>query len=238
MYDRVQRKIAEVQIRQEKQKTEKQELDRKIEGLERKKLSYPSAVNKVLDAVREEFARIGRKPEPYVLCETLEITDESWRNAVEGYLNTQRFFILVEPENFDIALGIYDKLRREKKAYGVGLINTQKMEDYNKAPQGTLATVVTSKNKYAKRFINMILGKVQMCERYSDLKKYPTSITKECMKYQNRVASAIRPEIFNVPFIGKNAFKIQLEQAKEKRTELEEVMKQTPKSKRNIARVC
>ena len=62
----------------------------------------------------------------------------------------------------------------------------------------------------------MILGKVQMCERYSDLKKYPTSITKECMKYQNRVASAIRPEIFNVPFIGKNAFKIQLEQAKEK----------------------
>ena len=229
IYDRVQRKIAEVQIRQEKQKTEKQELDRKIEGLERKKLSYPSAVNKVLDAVREEFARIGRKPEPYVLCETLEINDESWRNAVEGYLNTQRFYILVEPENFDIALGIYDKLRREKKAYGVGLINTQKMEDYNKAPQGTLATVVTSKNKYAKRFINMILGKVQMCERYSDLKKYPTSITKECMKYQNRVASAIRPEIFNVPFIGKNAFKIQLEQAKEKRTELEEVMKQTQK---------
>jgi len=45
MYDRVQRKIAEVQIKQEKQKTEKQELDRKIEGLERKKLSYPTAVN-------------------------------------------------------------------------------------------------------------------------------------------------------------------------------------------------
>lgn len=229
MYDRVQRKIAEVQIRQEKYKTEKQELDRKIEGLERKKLSYPPAVDEVLRAVREEFARIGRKTEAHVLCETLEITDESWRNAVEGYLNTQRFYILVEPESFDIALGIYDKLRREKKAYGAGLINTQKMEDYDKAPQGTLATVVKSKNKYAKRFINMILGKVQMCERYSDLKKYPTSITKECMKYQNRVASAIRPEIFHVPFIGKHAFKIQLEQARQKRTELEKIMKQAQK---------
>lgn len=141
-------------------------------------------------------------------------------------MNTQRFYILVKPENFDIALGIYDKLRREKKAYGAGLINTQKMEDYDKVPQETLATVVKSKNKYAKRFINMILGKVQMCERYSDLKKYPTSITKECMKYQNRVASAIRPEIFNVPFIGKNAFKIQLEQARQARTELEKAMKQ------------
>lgn len=237
MYGRVQRKIAEVQIKQERQKTEKQELDRKIEGLERKKLSYPPAVNEVLHAVREEFARIGREPEPYVLCETLEIIDESWRNAVEGYLNTQRFYILVEPENFDIALGIYDKLRREKKAYGAGLINTQKMEDYDKAPQGTLATVVKSKNKYAKRFINMILGKVQMCERYSDLKKYPTSITKECMKYQNRVASAIRPEIFNVPFIGKNAFKIQLEQARQARTELEKAMKQAQEQREALESV-
>ncbi len=221
MYAKVQRKIAEVQIELRAKQEEKQELDGKIGQLERKKLSYPEAVNHVLDAVREEFARIGRKSEPYVLCETLEITDENWRNAVEGYLNTQRFYILVEPESFDIALGIYDKLRREKKAYGVGLINTQNMDKYHTAPAGTLATVVTSKNKYAKRFVNMVLGRVQMCERYSDLKKYPTSITRECMKYQNRVASAIKPEIFSVPFIGKNAFKVQLEQARRQREALE-----------------
>ncbi len=222
MYGKVQQKMAEVKIRQSRQQEEKLELEHKIEQLERKKLSYPPAVNCVLEAIREEFARIGRKAEPYVLCETLEITDESWRNAVEGYLNTQRFYILVEPEHFDIALGIYDKLRREKKAYGAGLINTQNMETYEEAPAGTLASAVTSKNKYAKRFINMVLGKVQMCERYSDLKKYQTSITKECMRYQNRVASAIKPEIFSVPFIGKHAFKVQLEQAKEQRTSLDE----------------
>ena len=222
MYGKVQQKMAEVNPRQSRQQEEKLELEHKIEQLERKKLSYPPAVNCVLEAIREEFARIGRKAEPYVLCETLEITDESWRNAVEGYLNTQRFYILVEPEHFDIALGIYDKLRREKKAYGAGLINTQNMETYEEAPAGTLASAVTSKNKYAKRFINMVLGKVQMCERYSDLKKYQTSITKECMRYQNRVASAIKPEIFSVPFIGKHAFKVQLEQAKEQRTSLDE----------------
>ncbi len=85
---------------------------------------------------------------------------------MEGYLNTQRFYILVEPENFDIALGIYDRLRKEKKAYGVGLINTQNLEEYDTAPEGSLATVVSSKNKYAKRYVNMILGKVHMCEHY------------------------------------------------------------------------
>lgn len=234
MFAKVQQKIAEVAIRANQQQQQKQELIKIIEGLERKKLSYPDAVNRVLEAIREEFARIGRKPEPKVLCQALEISDESWRNAVEGYMNTQRFYILVEPESFDIALGIYDRLRKEKKAFGVGLINTQNLEAYDTAPSDTLASVVTSKDKYAKRFINMLLGKVHLCERYEDLKKYPTSITKECMKYQNRVASAIKPDIFSVPFIGKNAFKVQLEQAREKQKILDKEIQKTEEHLGNL----
>ena len=220
MYNKIQQKKAEIQIRLNQLSRERQELDKKIELLSKKQLTYAPEVICVLDSIRAEFQRIGRKAEPFVLCELLEIREEAWRNAVEGYLNTQRFYILVEPEHFDIALGIYDRLRRDKKAYGVGLINTQSMEAYDAAPAGSLATVVTSKNIYARRFVNMLLGKVQMCERYDELKKYPTSITKECMKYQNRVASAIKPAIFETPFIGSNAFKVQLEQSRAKRQQL------------------
>lgn len=224
MYGRVQMKKAEVAIRRNAADKEKQELEKRIELLNKKKLSYPDEVNRVMEAIRAEFMRIGRTPEPRVLCELLEITDGAWRNAVEGYLNTQRFYILVEPENFDIALGTYERLRKEQKVYGVGLINAQKLEKYDTAPEGSLATVVTSPNVHAKRFINMVLGKVHMCSHYSELKKYPTSITRECMKYQNHVASAIRPEIYATPFIGKDAFQVQLEQAKQKRVELKGVL--------------
>lgn len=145
------------------------------------------------------------------------------------YLNTQRFYVLVEPENFDIALGIYDRLRKEKKVYGVGLINTRDLENYDTAPAGTLASVVTSQNQYARQYSNMILGKVQMCERYEDLKKYPISITKGCMRYQNRVASAIKPEVFRVPFIGKNAFTVQLVQAEEEYQKMNELLENQEK---------
>lgn len=220
MRNRVLQKRAEVQNKEAVVSGEKQELDRKIEQLMKKKLSYAGDVERVRTSIKEEFQRIGRTPEPRILCEMLEITDDTWRNAVEGYLNTQRFYIMVEPENFDIALGIYDKLRKEKKAYGVGLINTQNLEEFDMAPEGSLATVVSSKNKYAKRYINMILGKVHMCDHYRDLKNYKTSITKECMKYQNNVASAIKPAIFETPYIGQNALKVQLEQAKQKREEM------------------
>lgn len=237
MYEKIRRKSAEVQIHLARRREELKELEHKISNLEKKKLSYPESVERLREAISEEFIRIGRKAEPRVLCEALEITDESWRNAVEGYLNTQRFYLLVEPENFDIALGTYDRLRREKKVYGVGLINARGLEQYDKAPEGTLASVVTSRNPYARRFVNMVLGKVQMCSRYEDLKKYPVSVTRECMKYQNRVASAIRPEIFRVPFIGQNAFKVQLEQAKAERKDLESLVRELEERLENLERV-
>ena len=224
--DKVFKKRAEVSAGEASVSGQKQELDRKIERLKKRRLSYAEDVERVRTAIKEEFQRIGRAPEPRILCELLEITDDSWRNAVEGYLNTQRFYILVEPENFDIALGTYDRLRKEKKAYGVGLINTQNLDKYDTAPEGSLATVVASKNKYAKRYINMILGKVHMCTHYRDLKNYRTSITKECMKYQNNVASAIKPAIFETPYIGQNALKVQLEQAREKSEEIKKQLEQ------------
>ena len=220
MSTKVSRRLFELEGELRTKASKKQELEFRIENLKKKKLSYPSDVNRVAEAIREEFQRIGRKPEPRILCDLLEITDDEWRNAVEGYLNTQRFYILVEPDNFDIALGTYDKLRRERKAYGVGLVNTQRLSEFDHAPEGSLATVVTSKNKYAKRYINMVLGKVMMCNHYSELKKHKTAITRECMRYQNHVASAIRPEIFETPYIGKNAIRVQLEQANLQLTEI------------------
>ena len=226
MRNRVLQKKADVQAKEAAVSGEKQELDRKIELLMKKKLSYTDDVERVRTSIKEEFQRIGRTPEPRILCELLEITDDTWRNAVEGYLNTQRFYILVEPENFDIALGIYDRLRKERKAYGVGLINTQNLEEFDTAPEGSLATVVSSKNKYAKRYINMILGKVHMCDHYRELKKYKTSITRECMKYQNNVASAIKPAVFETPYIGQSALKVQLEQAKQKREEIKKQLEE------------
>lgn len=225
----LQGELAKQQIQLKQNYAEREKLNKKISKLRRKKLTYPSGVELLTETIQEEFASLGREIQPGVLCEMLEIQDEEWRNAVEGYLNTQRFYVLVEPENFDIALGIYDRLRKEKKVYGVGLINTRDLENYDTAPAGTLASVVTSQNQYARQYSNMILGKVQMCERYEDLKKYPISITKGCMRYQNRVASAIKPEVFRVPFIGKNAFTVQLVQAEEEYQKMNELLENQEK---------
>ena len=205
--------------RQEEQlASEMTELNHKIENLSKRKLDYGKHVDLLQTAIKEELVRLGRNREVRVLCELLTITDETWRNAIEGYLNTQKFYLLVEPEDFDIALSVYERLK-EEGLHSVGVINTRKLEEYEIENDGTLAAKVTSKNVYAKRFVNMLLNNVVLCERVEDLKKYNRAITPSCVRYQNRVAVIINPKLYEVPFIGAEAYKVQLERAKADRTE-------------------
>lgn len=204
---------------------ELKEIGLQIGNLEKKKLNYSSMVVRLKEAIEEGLLKLNRNVQPKILCELLEITDERWRNAVEGYLNTQRFYLLVEPEGFDLALNIYDRLQHQEGLYGVGLINTARLEKFEQETENTLATIVTSKNKWAKRYVNMILGKVAMCDKAEELKNYTDAITPDCMRYKNHVASAINPSIYEVPYIGMEAYRVQLEQMKRLKEEKLKLLK-------------
>ena len=77
MSGKVSRRLFQLETEMQKLYSEYKERELHIENLKKKKLSYPEDVNRVIEAVREEFVRIGRTPEPRVLCELLEITDDT-----------------------------------------------------------------------------------------------------------------------------------------------------------------
>lgn len=234
MYQKVQNRLAEINVEMRGRKEESGKLEHDIQELEKKRLIYPQEVNGLRREIREQFLKLSRKSEVRILCELLEMEDARWQNAAEGYLNTQRFYLLVEPADFDVALSVYEKMRSQKKVYGVGLINTAKLEQYDKTPAGSLAEKVTSKNVWARRYINMVLGKVHCCGSYQELKQYPVAITRQCMRYQNHVASAIPPKIYETPYIGAEAYKKQLEQCRLKKTSLEKVINELEEKKKNL----
>ncbi len=205
-------------------------VDHEIYLLEQNKRTFPNKyVEFLYNQLKTNFKKVGKDSEPHILCEILEITDEKWRNAVEGYLNTQRFYILVDPEDYNYALSIYDLLRKQKKIYGVGLINAANLQKFDEAKENSLASVVTSNNIYARRFINSFLNRVTLCNSYKNLKNYPAAITKTCIKYQNRVATVINPKIYETPWIGQESYKVQLEKAKESKAKLEKEIKEKSK---------
>lgn len=56
------------------------------------------------DEINKEFKKRGILSEARFACEyVIGLTDEAWRDVIEGYLGRRRYTILVEPEYYDLA---------------------------------------------------------------------------------------------------------------------------------------
>lgn len=187
-----------------------QQLRTEIENLRKKQRPYGEQL-RTLRAILTE--RLGARSPVWVLCEELEIRDEAWRDAIEGYLNTQRFDLLVEPLAFAEALSIYEREKRTHNLDGVGLVDTEKEQKHlGSVRTGSLAEFLDTQNAVARARIHHVLGRVMCADDEQDLRRHTHAVTKTCMSYSNLVARQIPRERFEVPYIGAQAIVRQLEQ--------------------------
>ncbi|WP_008825250.1 ATP-binding protein [Haloplasma contractile] len=195
-------------------------IEQDIKSLSSKKLVYPRYVTDLQQAIHQGLKReLGKDIEPKILCELLNVKDDKWQNAIEGYLNTQRFNLIIEPEYFDHALEIYERVKYKRNIHTTGLVNTKRLKQYEESDENSLSYMVTSKNKHASNYVNMLLNKVVRCETVDELKNHRIAITPTCMVYKNKTARQIKEDVYKIPFIGQDAYKKQLEQKRELRAE-------------------
>lgn len=164
--------------------------------------------------------RHGQAISVWIIADELEIADPRWTDALEGYLHTQKFYLLVEPAWFEEALDIYDKAKRSDNLYDIGLIDIERLSAENPvARPGSLATAVRTDNPLIQCFIDYVLGDVICCDRATDLRKHRRAITDSCMLYQNFVARQLNPARYRDRYIGKSAILAQIAvlEAREKR---------------------
>jgi len=214
------------------QKTEKE-----LSLLEQKKYPYRKEVTALISLLENELSRsVGRSVTVRPFCEYLEITDETWRNAVEGFLNTQRFDLFVEPQYFRKAAGIYERFKSEHGIYGVGIVDTGKLDGYREYAEGSLADKVSSDYEYARLYANMLLGNVMCVDDAEQLNRYPRSITTSCMVYRNHTVRAINPNVYQKPYIGNRAIEIQFDIMKRKKAELKETLSSIRERENDVRR--
>ncbi len=192
-----------------------------ITRLKKKQFSYDYSVESLKKLLEQELPYVNVN----VFCELVEVSDEFWRNALEGYLNTQRFDLIVPKENFNQALKIYEKYKIKDKLSGVGLVNTKEIVKYKDTNKISLASKLNCKNKYAQGYINMLLNNVICCDDVSELENYKTAITNTCMVYKNFTARQIKETVYKVPYLGISAIKFQLQMNEKRKIELETKLK-------------
>lgn len=194
--------------------TEQADLRTTIEKLKKGIKPYKGNVAPFKSMLEKQLSdQLGRTIEVPVLADLLEVRDLSWQNAIEGYLDTQRFYLLVPEEHYAAALQIYDEAKAEHGYYDVGLVDIGRLKkDGVSSVAGSLADEIESESEDALLYAKYLLGKVMKCDSVQELNKHRTAITRSCMLYKNYVSRKLNPERYATPFLGRNAIQIQIQQ--------------------------
>lgn len=156
-------------------------------------------------------ARLKGRREPKPLCELIEVPNARWRDAVEGYLNTRRFDVIVAPEDYPRALSLYDKHKREYSLpgrgtvfiAGVGLVDIERiLRTTPRCEARSLAEQVETSDPYARAYCDFVLGDVVCVDDEQSLRKHKAAITDTVMVYRNHVARQTPRDVFSRHYIG------------------------------------
>ena len=179
---------------------------------------YPRGLLQLKKRLAEELEHQTGSPVPIdILADVLEVSDERWRGAVEGYLHTQKFYLLVDPAYYKQALSIFDRLKKEFGAMSFGLVDVGKLRERETIHprDDSLAKKVETENPLARSYIDYLLGRVVCCETAQQLREFKTAITADGMLYQGYVARSMQRDRMENAFIGHRAVSLRISRLEE-----------------------
>ena len=146
---------------------------------------------------------------------------------MEGYLNAQRFYLLVDPAYYKSALLIFDRIKKEFGFASFGLVDIGKLREREtiRPRDDSLARKVDTDNKLARSYIDYLLGRVVCCEKAEQLRNFKTAITADGLLYQGYVVRSIRRELMDDAFIGRYAVSLRVSRLEEELTQIEDQLR-------------
>ncbi len=201
---------------------EKDTLEKNKVELEKGIQQFPSNVIKLKEAIINRILEVHDKEvDVVIVAEVSDILNDRWRNAIEGYLNTRRFYLVVAPKYFNTALEVYEELNKQKNIHDTGVIDIEKIQQQNPSSrENSLAEEIKTDNEYVRLYLDYTLGFVMKCDSVSELREHNTSVTDTCMLYNSFVVRAINSKYWKTTYIGQDAVVKGLENVK---TEIEEL---------------
>ena len=199
-----------------RQMQEELEVNREVlDKLKNNIKDYPRQLLTLKTSLEERLSAVQGQPvHAHILADVLEIAEgqETWRGAVEGYLNTQKLYLLVEPEHYPDALKIFDELKGDFGTRSFGLVDIGKLRENERLDinENSLASKVQTDNPLARSYVDYLLGRVICVNLVSELRNHRTAITAQGMLYQSYVARPIPQSLMDDAFIGRKAIELRI----------------------------
>lgn len=125
----------------------------------------------ISDATRRLLAELeGRGMRPKLLCSSVRVRDEEWRDAAEVILARDREAIVLPPEQAREAITVLRELRRSQRGqfWGCRIANTARIER-QQVPKGSLAEVLEATDPLVRAFVAARIGNVRRVRTETEL---------------------------------------------------------------------
>lgn len=211
-----QRQEADADLRRIKK--EEKEARAELKELKQGKKAYPRELEEARFELRNRLhERCGKFVNVHILADLLDVKDERWHNAVEGYLGNNKLQLIVEPKYARTAMDIYQEMDT-KRFFRAAVLDTEKLtKDKHQVQPGALAEVVKAKEAYVQEYINFFLGNVKKCESLDELRECRIGVTPDCMLYQGYKLQHMNPENYTRrAYIGETSMRQRIRKLEEK----------------------
>ncbi|MFY0701761.1 MAG: hypothetical protein JXR04_13155 [Bermanella sp.] len=167
------RREQKLQGQQKKMQQIQQDMDR----LHSSQVSYPYFVEAALDAIRRECPQA----DPKVLCDYVEILDQDWQSAIEGYIGGARFSIVVEENYESDAIAIVRNMPGGNRARVIQGSKAKQDADRQKVPHNSIMNLMKFEHATAKHYLMASYGSVEQVPDAQTLRKTRRGLTKQGM---------------------------------------------------------
>lgn len=202
---------------------EKKELQEEMKELKQGKPAYPKELENARRLIQEGLRqKTGRSIKVEVLADLIEVEDEAWRNAVEGYMASNKLMLIVPPDYAKAAMELYRKLDK-KEYHRVSVLDTEKISGRKwDVKPNALSREVSTKIGYVQAYIDYLMGRVIKCNSIEELRRQHTGITRDCELYSGFRYQHINPAHYTrYAYIGEISRKQRIEILKDRIIELE-----------------
>lgn len=217
-----------LKITQTRQK--EQVVQDKIRKLKTGKKAYPKHLVEAREYIIERLEqKIGKHVSVAIAADLIEVKDETWLNAIEGYMGNHKLSLVVEPEYVKDAMEIYRSMDKQRFAK-ISVLDTAKvMEKEHEVRENSLASYVDSDVPYMKSYLNFLLGAVIGCESLQEMNQYHCAVTPDCLLYKGYQLKQLEPRNYTeFAFIGQDSIEKHLvayqDELKELQNELQPML--------------
>ncbi len=204
-----------------KELKEKQEM---AEDLKNDRKPYRKELKRARAQLQSELSdQYGRVVHVEIFADLFDITDEKWKNAIEGRLGRMKHSLVTAPQYAKDAAKIFRRMKR-REYEEIDLINTAAIKNEQpRADEGTLFEAVSASEPYVEMCLRRYLGRIHKCESVEELNAVRDGVTPDCYSYSNYIFRHLREDDYNrYACIGTKVSKAKLRELEDEIYELQE----------------